>query len=128
MADLSFIADALDGDGNIDFSMDLDRFDFNGDGEITIADCPYEYGSPEAKLWWSNIMVPWVKSQITDVHTEQYGDSVVGVYQGKPLVPGEIGPGQGDMQFLIDKIRVTKGLSYNSARNIAGKIKANIYG
>lgn len=124
---LDFIVDALDGDGNVDFKADMDRFDLNGDGEITIRDCPFGYGSPEAKLWWKNIMEPYVEQQITTEQTEQYGDRVVGAYKGRPLVPGEAGAGQGDFDFLVDKIQVTKGLSRNSAYNIAGKVKRMLY-
>jgi len=125
---LDFIADSLSSDGNIDFKTDFENFDLNGDGDISADDCPFPGGTAEAKLWWRNIMEPWVQSQIGTEHTEQYGDSVVGVYKGKPLVPGEAGAGQGDFQFLVDKIRVTEGLSYSSAVKIAGKVKAVRYG
>ena len=113
---------------NIDFHNDADKFDLNGDGDIDASDCPFPGGSTEAKLWWRNIMEPWVQSKIGPEHVEQYGDSVVGVYKGKPLVPGEAGPGQGDFKFLVDKIRTIEGLSYNSAVKIAGKVKFRMYG
>ena len=124
---LEFIADSLDGDGRVDFDNDMERFDFNGDGEITINDCPYDYGSAEAKLWWRNVLEPFAQSNISSEHTEQYGDRVVGAYKGKPLVPGEAGAGQGDFQFLVDKIRVTQGMDYGSATKIAGKVKSLMY-
>lgn len=128
MPDLSFIADSLDGEGDINWDIDLERFDLDGDGQITAADCPYEYGSAESKLWWNNVLVPYVESQITPDMVSKYGDKVVGSYMGKPLVPGEAGAGQGDFQFLVDKVRITKGLSWSSAKNIAGAIKAKHYG
>lgn len=126
--DLSFIADAIDGEGEIDYGNDLDRFDLNGDGDLTADDCPFPGGSLEAKLWWKNVLQPYVASQATDAHVAEFGDSVVGAYQGKPLVPGVAGPGQGDFQYLVDKLRVTQGLSYSSAAKIAGKIKVMKYG
>jgi hypothetical protein len=125
---LEFIADALDSEGTPDFKNDLDRYDLNSDGEITADDNPFMPGSPEAKLWWRNILEPYAQSQITPELQDQYGDRIVGVYKGKPLVPGEAGAGQGDFAFLVDKIRVTKGLEYLSAVKIAGKIKALKYG
>jgi len=124
---LKFIANALDSDGNIDFQRDLDHFDFDNDGEITAEDCPFDYGSAEAKLWWNNILEPFAKQSITDEMSSKYGDKVVGAYKGKALVPGEAGTGQGDFQFLVDKIRITQGLDYASAQKIAGKVKAMMY-
>jgi len=120
--DISFIADVLD--GNADFT-DIDRLDMNSDGELTAEDCIYPHGSPEAKLWWKNIMEPYAKSQSDPAWTEQYGDKVVGGYKGKPLVPGVKGSAsnpQGDFDFLSDKIKVTQGLSTLSAKKIAAKV------
>lgn len=129
MLSLDFLADALDTDGDgIDFDVDHDKFDLDGDGDIDADDCPFPDGSAEAKLWWRNVMEPSAKHSIPDEFRAKYGDSVVGVYKGKPLVPGQAGPGQGDFQFLVDKIRTTQGLSYQSAVKIAGKIKFNMYG
>lgn len=125
---LGFIADSLSGDGNIDLNADLDQFDLNQNGIIDADDCPFPDGSIEAKLWWRNIMEPSVQQNIPQEMIDQYGDSVVGVYKGKPLVPGNIGPGQGDMDFLIDKIRVVHGLSYLSAKKVAWKVFSYKYG
>lgn len=125
---LEFIADALNGDGNIDFDIDFDKFDLNSDGVLDASDCPFPGGSVEAKLWWRNVMEPFAHSDIRSEWTEQYGDDVVGGYKGKPLVPGQAGSGQGDFQFLVDKIRITQGLSYQSAVKIAGKIKVTRFG
>jgi len=127
MMPLDFIADALNGDGNVD-EIDMDRFDLDGDGSITANDCPFPGGSAEAKLWFRNILEPSVTQDIPDEFTEKYGDKVVGVYKGKPLVPGEAGPGQGDFQFLVDKIKITQGLSHASAVKIAAKVKFSLYG
>ena len=128
MMSLDFLADALDGDANIDFSIDLDKYDLDGDGEITAEDCPFPPGGAEAKLWWQNVLEPYVKSTITDDMRSEYGDQVIGAYKGKALVPGQSGPGQGDFQFLVDKIKLTHGLSHFSAVKIAGKIKYLKYG
>jgi len=127
MIDLTFIADALDGDGNAE-DVDMDRFDLDGDGQITANDCPFPAGSAEAKLWFRNILEPSITQNIPQEFTDKYGDSVVGVYKGKPLVPGEAGSGQGDFQFLVDKIKITQGLSHMSAVKIAGKVKFMMYG
>jgi len=99
MMSLDFIAEALDGDA--DFTT-IDKFDFNGDGEITADDCPFQRGSPEAKLWWNNVLEPYVTSRDLSQYQEQYGDNVVGEYKGKPLVPGVKGSAenpQGDSAF-----------------------------
>lgn len=125
---LDFIADALDGDGNVDTKVDLEKFDLDGDGDIDANDCPFPGGSAEAKLWWRNILEPTLGQDIPPEIKAKYGDKVVGMYQGKPLVPGEAGPGQGDFQLLVDKIKVTQGLSHGSAVKIAAKVKYRMYG
>lgn len=125
---LEFIADALDGDGNVDTKTEMEKFDLTGDGRIDASDCPFPGGSVEAKLWWRNILEPSITQDIPDELTEKYGDRIVGVYKGKPLVPGEAGPGQGDFQLLIDKIKITQGLSHTSAVKIAAKVKHMMYG
>lgn len=112
---------------NLDVGWDdnLDNLDLNNDGTLDVDDCPFLYGSPEAKLWWKNVMEPYAKSQSDPSWTEQYGDKVVGGYKGKPLVPGVKGSAnnpQGDFNFLSDKIRVTQGLSTLSAKKIAAKV------
>lgn len=124
---LELLTDSLDG-GDLDFDNDLDRYDLNDDGTISARDCPFPAGTSEAKLWWNNIMEPYVQSQITPEMQAKYGDSVVGAYRGAPLVPGEAGAGQGDFQFLVDKIKVTQGLAHSSAVKIAGKVKFLKYG
>lgn len=128
MPSLDFITDALDGEQPIAWKTELNRFDFDGDKDIDIDDCPFEYGSAEAKLWWRNVLESHAQSQITPELSAKFGDKIVGVYHGKPLIPGEAGQGQGDFEFLVDKIRVTQGLDYVSAAKIAGKIKFTKYG
>ena len=125
MPSLEFIADSLDGDGNLE---DISKYDFNGDSIITAEDCPYSYGSPAAKLWWKNILEPYTQNAVTEDYVEKYGDHIIGVYKGKPLIPGESGAGQGDFDYLVDKIRITQGLDYQSATKIAGKIQLMRFG
>lgn len=108
--------------------LSFDTLDTNGDGILDIRDCPFPHGSAKAKWWWSNVVEPITKAQVTDDMREDYGDRVVGAYQGKPLVPGEAGRGQGDFQFLVDKLQVTRGLSPLAATKVAAKIKNNLYG
>lgn len=115
---------------NLDVGWDdnLDNLDLNNDGTLDADDCPFLYGSTESKLWWKNIMEPYAKSQSDPSWTEQYGDKVAGGYKGKPLVPGEAGKNQADYDFLVDKIRITQGLSTLSAKKIAGKVFWSKYG
>ena len=128
MISLDFIAEALDGDGYVDTKIDLEKFDLNGDGGIDAYDCPFPGGSVEAKLWWRNILEPSLGQDIPEDLQAKYGEKLAGVYKGKPLVPGEAGPGQGDFQLLVDKIKVTQGLSHASAVKIAAKVKHSMYG
>lgn len=127
MPSLDFIADSLDG-AKINWKVDLNKFDMDGDGDLDADDCPFQYGSPEAKLWWKNILEPNVESQVTPELKAKYGDDLVGMYHGKPLIPGVAGPGQGDFNFLVDKIRITQGLDFVSATKIAGKVNFAKYG
>jgi hypothetical protein len=103
-------------------------FDINHDGQISAEDCPFEHGTTDAQVWWAKVMVPATKSYVTTAMKKQYGEHVVGGYKGGALVPGEIGPGQKDFQFLIDKIQVTQGLDTDSATRIALAVKNAKYG
>ena len=106
----------------------MEHFDINHDGLIDAHDCPFPAGSMKAKLWWKEVMEPVAHAQATKAMKAQYGDSVTGAYQDKPLVPGEAGAGQGDFQYLVDKLVVTRGLSPLAATKVAAKIKWNMYG
>jgi hypothetical protein len=128
LMDTSWFDNIFTGDQEVDVQEHFDDLDINGDGDLTAADCPFNYGTYKAKMWWDNVMVPYIKSQVTEDMTSQYGDKVVGSYHGKPLVPGEMGAGQGDFDYLVDKLQITKGLSLNSAVRIAAKIKLGLYG
>lgn len=86
--------------------------------------CPHVLGSPEAKAWWNDTVVPAIKKARTDAPAEvkaKYGDNMWGFYKGKPLVPGVAGKDQGDMTYVIDKIRVEQGLDSGAAYKIASK-------
>ena len=128
LIDVSWFDNIFTGDQDVDINGHFDQLDINGDGDLTAADCPYQYGTYKARMWWNNIIEPYAKSQINDDMVNHYGDKVVGVYNGKPLVPGEAGPGQGDFDFMVDKLQVTRGLSINSAVRIAAKAKLGLYG
>jgi len=125
MLSLDFIADSLDGDRDLD---DLSRFDINHDGIIDGNDCPFLHGSPEAKLWWKNIIEPSILKDIPEDMQAKYGDKLVGMYKGRALVPGEAGAGQGDFSYLVDKIKITQGLSHASATKVAAKVKCMLFG
>ncbi len=103
--------------------------DLNEDGTVDIYDCPFPLGTPAAKRWFHEVLDPLVKStQPTPEMKVMYGDSIKGVYKGKPLVPGVAGPGQGDFQYMVDSIRIKQGLSHQAAKAIAGKVKVMKYG
>lgn len=128
LADIAWFDNIFTGDQNVDIQEHFNELDVDGDGQLTAADCPYKFGTYKARMWWDNVIEPHAKSQITDDMVDQHGDKVVGAYRGKPLVPGEAGPGQGDFDFLVDKLQVVRGLSVNSAVRIAAKAKLGLYG
>jgi hypothetical protein len=83
--------------------------DHNGDGHVDGQDLKlagYAPGSLGAKKAWFILEAKAVKA---------------GYYQGHPLQPG-FHPGDGDFQFLVDKLIWHNGLSYPSAVKIAAKI------
>lgn len=83
-------------------------------------------GSPMAKMWWTHNVDAHITDGVTPEMKAKYGGKVVGTYKGKPLVPGEAGPGQGDFQYLVDKLIVVNGVDYATAAKIAGKAKARM--
>ncbi len=92
--------------------------------------CPHPLGSAEAKLWWKGIENK-AHAGITPAMKAKYGDKVVGVYQGKPLVPGSKGTveePQGDMDMMVDRIRVEQGMDHQTAISMAKQIRALKYG
>lgn len=97
-------------------------------GNLYPKDCPFPYGTTEAKLWWNNIFEPHVKTSITPAMKAKYGNRVLGAFNGKPLVPGEPGQDQGDMAFLISKLQVTQGLSPQMSYQLALKARQAKYG
>ena len=108
-------------------SPDMNVLDTDHNGLLDIHDCPFPHGSLRAQLWWKQVMEPYTQTQTTITHKALYGDKVVGAYQGKALVPGEAGAGQGDFRFMVDKLICTKGISEAQARAIAGKVKNMLY-
>jgi hypothetical protein len=127
--------------------VDLSDFDLNKDGLLDIRDCPYEPGTAahalravttpcvllermgaEAKLWYTKILEPSLKDGIEPWMTRKYGNSVVGAYQGKPLVPGEMGHGQADFTLMVHRIHLTQGVSLETAQSIAGFVRWKKYG
>jgi hypothetical protein len=123
-----FLFDFLSIEADADGDLTEEELDTNGDGVVNADDCPYKHGTPKAKLWWKEKVEPFTETKITDDMRTKYGDRVIGAYKGKPLVPGEAGRGQGDFEFLVDKLRVTRGLTIGAAEKIAGKIKGTLYG
>jgi hypothetical protein len=98
--------------------------DANGDGQITAEDCPFEPGTQDAKTWWADNVDAKLAENITPEMKAQYGDRVVGAFNGKPLVPGERGQDQGDAWYMSTKLKVTQGLSEKSAQKVAAKVLA----
>jgi len=85
-------------------------------------------GSLEAKKVWAKIDADAHSEDAIAKAQKLAGKKAVGMYQGKPLVPGEAGAGQGDFQFLVHKLMATKGYSLEAATKIAGKIAHAKYG
>ena len=82
-------------------------------GEDLSNQCPYKPGSPEAKVWFTKF-------------TDQY-INVEGGYKflGKPLQPGPH-DGDGDLQFLISKLKVCKGMNDTDAVNLITKMQGKL--
>jgi hypothetical protein len=88
--------------------------DADGDNPITA-----EPGSAQAKLQWNDV---WNKAHSPDAIAKgkELNPDAIGIYKGKPLVPGA-GPGQGDMQLFKDKLMYCNGFSPEVANKIAAK-------
>jgi hypothetical protein len=85
-------------------------------------------GSPEAKKLWEKIDADAHSEDAVAKAQKLAGKKAVGMYEGKPLVPGEAGANQGDFKFLVDKLIATKGFSPEVAGKIAAKVKIAKYG
>ena len=96
----------------------LDQYDNNHDGQINESDCPYPYGTESAKSWWKTVMEPIAKAGATNAMKAKYGAKLNGAFEGKALVPGP-GEDQGDFDYLVAKLQVTRGLSEESATRIS---------
>jgi hypothetical protein len=130
MLDPASIAAFLDGAGGEE-DISVENWDQDGDGTLTPDDCPYPKGSHGARAWWYKVFRPYCLEQVTEEMREQYGDKLIGSFDGKPMVPGEPGTlqnPQGDWDYLVAKIRVTEGLSQDAAEKVAGSIKQKLYG
>jgi hypothetical protein len=125
-------AKGLEDIGPLKATSNFSAFDTNGDGIITADDCPFDHGSPAAGAWWKNVQDAYLRATVHHPDALQfakYGDKFHGFYNGKPLLSGvsaqEV-PGQGDFDYVTDRVMVTQGLSKGSAQNIAGFIKAKL--
>jgi len=116
------------GEHHIDINEHFNELDINGDNTLDISDCPFRPGGHMAKVWFKEVLVPYTKSQVTPDLLDKYGDNLTGMYHGKPLIPGEAGPGQGDFEFLRDQLIVTEGFTELAATKLAAKIKVKLYG
>ena len=101
-------------------------FDLNQDGFIDINDCPYQFGTAMAKLWFHTVLIPSVKASITPEMKAKSGDDAVGVYQGKAIVPLKLGKSLGDMRLLIDRFQICDGFSKFKAEALATKVKLKL--
>ncbi len=77
-------------------------------------------GSQEAKTWWIEHVETPSKAAITPELKAKWGDKLTGMYEGKPLIPGP-GADHGDMNYLVDKLIITQGLSPEVATKIVAK-------
>jgi hypothetical protein len=101
--------------------------DNNGDSHISGNDIPYEPGTLEAKQAWMKIE-QLAHSPAMIAKAKALGiDHPVGMYMGKPLVPGEAGPGQSDFQMLKDRLIYYDGYSPDVATKIAARVKYKLY-
>ncbi len=131
MIDTNWMLDDMMNDVRPDFS-DISKYDLNGDGQLTVDDCPFEMGSPKAQWWFSNILKPYTQQQVTEEVTEKFGDKqVVGVYKGKALIPGDqnddLSKQHGALDYVKDRLMVTKGMSPQGAARVAQLIKNPVY-
>lgn len=98
--------------------------------EPTVTDIPFEPGSFAAKqafqkLWnYCHSPEAIAKAQASGVPGCENAN---GFYAGKPLIPGA-GPGQGDMNLLVDKLKIIQGFDDLSAQKIAAAVKNKLAG
>jgi hypothetical protein len=92
MLDINALMHALDGDGSHS-PLDIKAYDQNGDGILSSRDNPFPNGSPEAKLWYLNVLQPYLAAH--------------------PIDP---------QAMIAAKLEVQHGLSSYSAWKVAAKI------
>jgi hypothetical protein len=73
---------------------------------------PFKAGSQAAKIWWKH-----VQDEANSSH----------MYHGKPLQKGPHS-GDGDFDFMVDKLQVAQGYSHDVAVRIAAATKHRLYG
>ena len=99
-----------------------DPVDNNHDDSIDGTDIPFEPGSLAAKKAWKEIAAI-AKSPDAIAQAKALGyDNATGMYKGKVLAPGA-GPGEGDFDFLRDKLIYDGGHSPEVATKIAVAIQ-----
>ena len=65
MLDISHMMQSLDGDGSHG-PIDFKPYDLDKNNIIDSRDCPFVHGSPEAKLWFINILQPYLVDHPAD--------------------------------------------------------------
>ena len=129
MMDIEMLVQNMLDDVRPDFS-NIEDYDTNGDGTLTADDCPFEPGSSKAQMWFSKVLQPYVQSQVNQELMSKFDDAdhpVVGVYKGKALVAGERGEDLGKLDYTIDRLMITKGVSPSGAARVALLVKNPIY-
>lgn len=104
---------ALQGAAKKAFKMSIQ--DSDGDGNLTGNDLQamgIKAGSAKAKAAWQVVEAQAKASKM---------------YAGKPLAPG-VHVGDGDHQFLVDRLIWSQGLSPESAAKVAGSVAAKLRG
>ena len=94
--------------------VDTNNTDSGSDNPITA-----EPGSAEAKLQWNKVWEDAHSPEAVATGKELHPDAV-GIYKGKPLVPGA-GENQGDLNLFKDRLVYSKGLSPEVANRIIDK-------
>ena len=102
------------------------------DGSIAKLFNNIQPGSLEAKKVWAGIDADCHSaSNVAKAKALSGSEKAVGMFAGKPLVPGVVGDAthpQGDFAFLKNKLMWNNGYSEDAATRICSSIKNKLYG
>ena len=84
-------------------------------------------GSPQAKKLWNEIEHAAHSSQSIEIAKAAGYPDATGWYKGGPLRPGS-NPEDTDFIFLVDKLHIHDGYSFDVSTKVASSIKMKLYG